>query len=234
MIMRFITYILCLSLMVGCSWSPTAKMITFLGTTIAVGAVVAGSNGNKNKKISTPDEINESMSGTMLALGGVLINSTTVVHVAHWPIKENQQVGFRGNNGQVSYRNIVKKTVISPNNTGADIAILTLDSPLDLSNHDILEFREPKVGDMVTIYRINRPPFNTEISSVGDDIIRAKAGNADESEIESGDSGKLWISRNNGKVYVVSLTSKGWWGEGPNLYRWRDRIDRVTAEETTK
>jgi hypothetical protein len=231
-IQRVVVACICIGLLSGCGWSNKAKVTAIVGGVIGVGLLV--SNSKKKSDDTDVKQVKEvkNISGTIVTLGGALIDSTHVLHVTHWPIKYNQIVKFKGNDGSIATRKIINKSIISPNITGADISILTLDTPLDLSNHDILEIAKPVKGERVTIYRIRRDPFTTTIDGIGDDMLSAKAGDRENSAIESGDSGKVWL---NTKGQLVSLTSKGWWGEGPNLWEWKSRIlKHVNKIEPTK
>jgi len=216
----------------GCSWSPTTKMVTFLGGTVVVGAVLM--KGNKKKSESkiinvNPDDY-QVLTGAVDQLGGMLYDSKTVLHVAHWPIKPNQNIKLKNTDGVWVNRTIVRKTVIANNEGEGDLALLTLNKSIYITKHEILPIFKVKAGDVVTIYRLRRGPFKTEVSVVDDASIKGRAGNSEDSAIESGDSGKAWITTKDGVRGIVSLTSRGYWGRGPNLHKFKAEI-KATVDQ---
>lgn len=223
-------------LLASCSLSPGVKMAGVLVGAVGAGFVMREHNEKKHeKKVTVPDAgVTSPLTGAIAQLGGMLYDERNVIHVTHWPIKLNQTVYLYDKEGKKVKRTIIKKTVLADKGYGeADISILTLNQPVDLTKHDIIPISKAEVGEAVTIFRIRRDPFGTEIRNITDQTIDARAGGAEDSAIESGDSGKAWIARRGGKNYLISLTSRGYWGNGPNLYKYRKVIketcDKINA-----
>jgi hypothetical protein len=149
-------------------------------------------------------------SGTVSQLGGAIISATEIAHVTHWPVTPGQTITIATNDGGRVSRKVVLKTELL-----ADLSILHLDRPLDLSRHTLLGIAPAQVGEAVTIERLNRQPIATWITNATEAQVFA---DTDERTIQSGDSGKRRIQMIEGKPHVVSLNST-MKGQGPNLHK---------------
>ena len=69
-------------------------------------------------------------------------------------------------------------------------------------------------------------PIGTNIVKISDRVL---TGAASDGELVSGDSGKAWIQRRNGKTVLVSVSSRGGYGIAPNLWSVRDKIAEAAA-----
>ena len=207
------------------SCSTLEKHTGLIGGIAAIGATVGGYAVMKKRKedkeeIKTSDAITFNRTGSALEFGGALIDEDSLVHVMHWPAKIGQYIVFPRKSGGNDGRSIAAMTDL-----GNDTRIITLDHPLDPSEHKIWEIGKPKKG-AVTIARFKRKPIGTNIVEISDRVL---TGAAAEGELVSGDSGKAWIQRRNGKTVLVSVSSRGGYGIAPNLWNVRDKIAEAAA-----
>ena len=207
------------------SCSTLEKHTGLIGGIAAVG-VTAGSfllmkkRREEKEEIKTSDAITFDNTGSALEFGGALIDGDSLVHVMHWPAKIGQYLIFPRKSGGNEGRSIVAMTDL-----GNDTRIITLDRPLDPQEHKVWEIGKPKEG-AVTIARFKREPIGTNIVEVNDRVL---TGAAKEGELVSGDSGKAWIQKRNGKTVLVSISSRGGYGIAPNLWSVREKIAEVAA-----
>jgi len=161
----------------------------------------------------TPIIENVDRSGTLHHLGGMLINDHQLIHVTHWPVKMGWPVRLRGIDGVNTHRTIIDKEVI-----GMDLCVLTLNEPVDLTNHTIIATADPILHIPTTVFRFeDRPIRGTSVR--GYDVIgRVSLNLTKETLLESGDSGKIAVQRQNGSLYVVTLNSTAG-GKGPPVHR---------------
>ena len=207
------------------SCSTLEKHTSLIGGIAAVG-VTAGSfllmkkRKEDKETIKTSDAITFDRTGSALEFGGALIDEDSLVHVMHWPAKIGQYLIFPRESGGNEGRSIAAMTDL-----GNDTRIITLDRPLDPSEHKIWEIGKAKEG-AVTIARFKREPIGTSIVKISDRVL---TGAAADGELVSGDSGKAWIQRRNGKSVLVSVSSRGGYGIAPNLWNVRDEIAKAAA-----
>lgn len=207
------------------SCSTLEKHTGLIGGIAAIGATVGGYSLMKKRKedkeeIKTSDVITFDNTGSALEFGGALIDEDSLVHVMHWPAKIGQRLSFPRKSGGNDGRSIIAMTDL-----GNDTRIITLDKPLDPSEHKIWEIGRAKKG-AVTIARFRRGALGTNIVRVSERVL---TGAAAEGELISGDSGKAWIQRRNGKTVLVSVSSRGGYGIAPNLWNVRDKIAEAAA-----
>lgn len=144
-----------------------------------------------------------SLTGTMLELGGALISPTKVVHCTHWAIEDGRQVYFQRNDGGRSMRIVIDK-----HNLGSDVSVLTLNEPLDLEQHTFYDLAYPEFTAPTTVYRFR----DREVKGrrfAGTNMLgyeHVKLHNHKDG-VGTGDSGKIWVQKQNGKVVIVSFTS---------------------------
>ena len=200
--------------------------VKVLGIVVVGAALVFGLMKKKRSKTSTkvikPFPVELPLSGSASGLGGMLIDAQHLMHVTHWPDVTGQEVWFTGEDGTRVSRTVVEKIVLAEKQ-GPDLCLLKLDEPLDPTNHKILEIDKARVDDKLTILRLDRLPFGTYVKQVKGGIISARSGGAN-SEIRSGDSGKAWLVQRSGNIRIVSLTSKGYNGEGPDLHHFKQSM----------
>lgn len=207
------------------SCSTLEKHTGLIGGIAAVG-VTAGSfllmkqRKEDKEAIKTSDVITFDKTGSALEFGGALIDEDSLVHVMHWPAKIGQYLVFPRKSGGNEGRSIVAMTDL-----GNDTRIITLDRPLDPKEHRVWEIGGPKEG-AVTIARFKREPIGTNIIKISDRVL---TGAAKEGALVSGDSGKAWIQKRNGKIVLVSVSSRGGYGIAPNLWSVREKIAEVAA-----
>lgn len=207
------------------SCSTIKKHTGLIGGIAAVGAT-AGSFLLMKKRKEDKEAIKHSTpitfdrTGSALEFGGALIDEDSLVHVMHWPAKIGQYIVFPRKSGGNEGRSIAAMT-----NLGNDTRIITLDRPLDPKEHKIWEIGKAEKG-AVTIARFKRGPIGTNIVNISDRVL---TGAAADGELVSGDSGKAWIQRRNGKTALVSVSSRGGYGIAPNLWSVREKIAEVAA-----
>lgn len=207
------------------SCSTLERHTGLIGGVAAVGAMVGGSLLMKKRKddkeaIKHSAVIDFDNTGSALEFGGALLDEDSLVHVMHWPAKIGQRLSFPRKSGGNDGRAIVAMTDL-----GNDTRIITLDHPLDPSEHKIWEIGKPKKG-AVTIARFKRKPIGTNIVEISDRVL---TGAAESGALKSGDSGKAWIQRRNGKAVLVSVSSRGGYGIAPNLWSVREEIAKLVA-----
>jgi len=161
-------------------------------------------------KSSKPIEVDPS--GQAMPIKGQLIDTSTIAHAAHWPVKLGDTVFFVGRNGTNVFRTIVAKEYL-----GFDLALLSLGTPVDRGNHFIAKVGEAQVGEPVTIFRHwSRPPLGTIISGTYTTHI---AGWTKKSNLISGDSGGAWYQMIDGEPHLVGTThTAGQGGRSPNIH----------------
>jgi len=207
------------------SCSTLDKHTGLIGGIAAIGATVGGyalmeKRKEDKEKIKTSDVIAFDNTGSALEFGGALIDDDSLVHVMHWPAKIGQYLIFPRKSGGNDGRSIV-----AMNDLGNDTRIITLDKPLDPREHKVWKIGRAKKG-AVTIARFKREPIGTNIAEISDRVL---TGAAKEGVLVSGDSGKAWIQRRNGKVVLVSVSSRGGYGIAPNLWSVREKIAEAAA-----
>ena len=195
--------------------NSSARKIILATLAIVVVAILAGCSSSKERPTYpkvTPVIENVDLSGTLHHLGGMLINDHQLIHVTHWPVKIGQPVKLIGRDGVSS-----RRLILSMEDLGKDLTILTLDAPVDLNNHTILPVAKPILGIPTTVFRFeDRPVRGTSV--VGQDYAkRYKLNLSEATYLEGGDSGKIWVQVQEGKHVVVGLnsTTKGF---GPPVY----------------
>lgn len=163
-------------------------------------------------KVTTIIE-NVDLSGTLHHLGGMLINDHQLIHVTHWPVPNGYPVRLRGIDGVNTHR-----TIINKEDLGKDLCVLTLDKPVDLTNHIIIPTAEPIIGIPTTVFRFeDRPIIGTSV--VGFDYAgRVKLNLSEGRYLEPGDSGKISVQRQDGSLYIVTLSSTKL-GFGPPIHK---------------
>ena len=207
------------------SCSTLEKHAGLIGGIAAVG-VTAGSFLMMKKRKGDKEAIKHSppiafdRTGSALEFGGALIDEDSLVHVMHWPAKIGQHLIFPRKSGGNDGRSIAAMTDL-----GNDTRIITLDRPLDPREHNIWEIGKAKEG-AVTIARFKREPIGTNVVKISD---RSLTGAAADGELVSGDSGKAWIQRRDGKTVLVSVSSRGGYGIAPNLWSERGKIAEAAA-----
>lgn len=151
-------------------------------------------------------------SGTLHHLGGMLINDHQLVHVTHWPTRPGQPVFFVSKDNQRVYR-----TILSIEDLGTDLCVITLDSPVDINNHTIIPIAKPIIGIPTTVLRFESRPRRATSVAGYDYIGRPKLALTSSTFLESGDSGKAWIQIQDGKQVCVGLngTRRGY---GPPVF----------------
>ena len=172
------------------------------------------------EKIKTSDVISFDKTGSAFEFGGALIDEDSLVHVMHWPAKIGQDISFPRKSGGIDTRKIAAMIDL-----GNDTRIITLDRPLNPKEHKIWEIGKAKEG-AVTIARFKREPIGTNIVKISDRVL---TGAAADGELVSGDSGKAWIQKRNGKTVLVGVSSRGGYGIAPNLWSVREKIAEVAA-----
>jgi hypothetical protein len=178
-------------------------------------AVSSCSIFNKRDKAPTVTPIIENVdrSGTLHHLGGMLINDHQVIHVTHWPVKIGYPVRLRGIDGVNTHRTIIEKEDI-----GEDLCVLTLNEPVDLTNHTIIATADPIFHIPTTVFRFeDRPIRGTSVRGY-DKLGRVSLSLTPETYLEPGDSGKISVQRQDGSLYVVTLNSTTS-GKGPHVHR---------------
>ena len=207
------------------SCSTLEKHTGLIGGIAAVG-VTAGSFLMMKKRKEDKEAIKHSTpiafdrTGSALEFGGALIDEDSLVHVMHWPAKIGQYLIFPRKSGGNDGRSIAAMTDL-----GNDTRIITLDRPLDPEEHKIWEIGKAKEG-AVTIARFKREPIGTNVVKISDRVL---TGAAADGALISGDSGKAWIQKRNGKTFLVSVSSRGGYGIAPNLWSERGKIAEAAA-----
>ena len=207
------------------SCSTLEKHTGLIGGIAAIGATAGGyfimkKRKEKKEEIKTSDAITFDNTGSALEFGGALIDEDSLVHVMHWPAKIGQYLIFPRKSGGNEGRSIAAMTDL-----GNDTRIITLDRPLDPKEHKIWEIGKAEKG-AVTIARFKRNPLGTNIVKISDRVL---TGAAADGELVSGDSGKAWLQRRNGKSVLVSVSSRGGYGIAPNLWSARGKIAEAAA-----
>jgi hypothetical protein len=151
-------------------------------------------------------------SGQAMPIKGQLIDTSTIAHAAHWPVKIGDTVFFVGRNGASVFRTIIAKEILD-----YDLALLTLGTPVDENNHFIAPVGKPQKDQPVTIFRHwGRGPLGTILSGTYTNEI---FGWASKKDIISGDSGGAWYQLIDGKPHLVGTTHKaGRGGRSPNIH----------------
>ncbi len=207
------------------SCSTLERNTGLIGGIAAISATAGGYFLLKKRKedkeeIKTSDAIPFDKTGSARDFGGALIDGDSLVHVMHWPAKIGQNLSFPRKSGGLEMRKIAAMTDL-----GNDTRIVHLNEPLDPNEHKVWEIGRAKKG-AVTIARFRRHALGTNIVRVSERVL---TGAAAEGELVSGDSGKAWIQRRNGKTVLVSVSSRGGYGIAPNLWNARDKIAEATA-----
>lgn len=189
---------------------------SFAGATagLVIGAgLYKVSSDNKREKENQSSEVIQDIdtSGTILQLGGMLVNDYQFLHVSHWPYQYNQVVNLKTKDGETITRHLINKEDL-----GSDLSLLTLDKPIDLNDHTILPIAKAKLNTPTTAFRLYRNPVGTYISG-RDDKDRVKLNLPKNNRHERGDSGKMSVQVHNGKHVVVTFnsTANGW---GPDIH----------------
>jgi len=193
---------------------------TFFGGLAAVGATAGGlilmkkhREDKEEKQVSKP--ITYDPTGSAGEFGGALVAPDTLVHVIHWGSQVGKNLGFPRRSGGSDVRKIESFVDLSH-----DIRVIKLDKPLDPKEHKVWEIAEAKEGP-VTIARFRREPFGTNVRDINWGWI---TGSAAEGELQSGDSGKVWMQVQDGKAVLIGVSSRGGPGIAPNLWTKREEI----------
>lgn len=217
---RLLSYAMCLLMLASCGSSPSEPLTTEQKTKYSVLGVVSLGIGAglyklfKESKAPTESELIPDIdtTGDIVQLGGVLVNPKQSLHVAHWPIKTNQRVRFDGRGGVTTYRHIITKEDL-----GYDLAILTFDEPLDTSIHSVMPIGKALPDTPTTAQRFaDRPWRGYYVTVTSGNIIRLST--TKDTRFVSGDSGKKLTQIQNDRQVVVGLVSTEK-GRSPNLYK---------------
>lgn len=176
----------------------------------------------EKEAVKHSDPIAFDNTGSAVEFGGALIDENSLVHVMHWPTRIGQGLFFLKKSGGGVGRKVVGMTDL-----GNDTRIVHLDAPLDPAEHKIWTVGKPKKGP-VTIARFRREPVGTNIVQINERVL---TGAAAEGKLKSGDSGKAWIQRRDGKTVLVSVSSRGGYGIAPNLWSVREKLSEVAAQQ---
>lgn len=171
-------------------------------------------------------------SGTLIGLGGVLYNESTVIHVNHWPTKVGDLVRLRNKSGKLVERRIKKKKLVED-----DVNLLFLDEPVNIQDHHIFKIIKPSYKE-VFVLRLNREPTVICANYINPVLIEGDAnwqfgegGINGFNQIRSGDSGKAWLQYKDGELGVIGLSSKGNRGTSYILHKMEDRIKKLIKTE---
>ncbi|MGE9268373.1 MAG: hypothetical protein ACQKBY_09775 [Verrucomicrobiales bacterium] len=223
--MKHIVLLALILALVACS--KTQAILGGIGAAVVTGVIIAGGDGGSKPTPPAEAITGADLSGMMLGKGGMLLDELHVLHVAHWPDLTGKNVSFRARDGSTATRRVVAIEVISPVEV-ADLCLLTLDRPLDLTKHTALPIAPARRGMDVTVVRLDRPPLATRLRSVSKTRLTASAAyeptpegesmHTGGNELRAGDSGKPWLAEVDGRICLIGLSSRGWHGESPHLY----------------
>jgi hypothetical protein len=179
---------------------------------LAVSVIFSGCSGLARIPYKSAKTFEVNATGQARPIKGQLIAADLLAHSTHWPHRIGDRVAFLGRDGKMIYRVIFDKE-----NFGFDLALLTLDEPVEVGNHFIAPVGEARVGEPVTIFRHwGREPLGTIMRKITPGEI---FGWTKKKNIISGDSGGAWYQLIEGKPHLVGLSHRaGLGGRSPNLH----------------
>ena len=225
MFKKITTYITAVIISLSCSCSTIEKNSGLIGGIAAASATVGGFFLMKKKK-SDKENIKYSKvfeferTGAAVQYGGMLLDDNSLVHVMHWPTKIGQNLSFPRKSGGHDVRKVV-----AMDDLGSDTRVVHL----DLTEHKVYPIGKAYEGP-ITIDTIDEKPFGTNIKKIKKNTL---IGAAAEGALESGDSGKIWLQKNEstGEVQLISVSSRGMYGIGPNLWNMRNKLAEIASKK---